>query len=171
MRCGQLLCRPGSDTRNQACAAVALAALILFPLGISLPVLHLQQLGHAHEASIWAGSISLLAHGQVAIGLVVIVCSIVVPLLKLGGLLLLAGRWRILRMHAEARVYRGIELAGRWGMLDVLLVAVTVAAVKLGDVVRVTPGPGVLAFGTCVLLSLLASTLFNPHGIWEGQGG
>jgi paraquat-inducible protein A len=64
-------------------------------------------------------------------------------------------------------VYRAIEAAGRWGMIDVLLVAVTIAAVKLGDLVVVTPGPGVVAFGACVVLSLAASAVFNPHAIWE----
>lgn len=52
-------------------------------------------------------------------------------------------------------------------MVDVLLVAVLVAMVKLGDLVEVTPGPGVAAFTAVVLLSLIASALFDPHAIWE----
>ena len=52
-------------------------------------------------------------------------------------------------------------------MLDVLLVAVLVAVVKLGDVVRVQPGPGLAAFAGVVILSLLASAVFDPHSIWE----
>jgi paraquat-inducible protein A len=60
-----------------------------------------------------------------------------------------------------------VEFLGRWGMVDVLLVAVLVAVVKLGDLVTVTPGPGVLAFGSVVVLSLLASAAFDPHALWE----
>jgi paraquat-inducible protein A len=52
-------------------------------------------------------------------------------------------------------------------MLDVMLVAVLVAFVKLGDLVDIHPGPGVVAFTTCVVLSLLASACFDPHCIWE----
>lgn len=170
-RCGHVLLRPGAPRRNQLCAAVALAALVIYPLGIGLPVLSLQQLGHVHETSIWAGSISLLSHGQLFVGLVVLICSVVIPLLKLAGLFVLTAGWPRLQRANQARVYRWIELLGRWGMIDVLLVALTVAAVKLGDLVTVTPGPGVLAFTVCVALSLLASLIFDPHSIWQQQSG
>lgn len=171
VRCGAVVYRAGSSDAGAYCAAVALAALVLYPLGIMLPVLRLEQLGHVHETSIWAGGISLLTHGQVLVGLVVVLCSIVIPLLKLAGLLVLTARWPALRRHHQARLYRWIELAGRWGMIDVLLVALLVAAIKLGDLVEVTPGPGLLAFTACVLLSLLASVIFDPHAIWEHDLG
>lgn len=166
-QCGEAVGRGGSRGRNQLCAAVALAALILYPLGVMLPVMRIEQLGHVRETSIWAGSIGLLAKGHTVIGLIVLVCSVVIPLLKLAGLFVLTSRWPTLHRTHQARIYRWIEIAGRWGMIDVLLVAVTVAAVKLGDWVTVTPGPGVVAFTACVLLSLVASAVFNSHAIWE----
>lgn len=166
-RCGAAVMHRGAAWRNRLCAAIALAALVLFPLGICLPVMRLERLGHVRETSIWAGSISLLTHGQVVIGLIVLICSVVIPLLKLAGLFALTARWPALPRRHQAAVYRWIEIAGRWGMIDVLLVAVTIAAVKLGDLVVVTPGPGVVAFAACVLLSLIASAVFNPHAIWE----
>ena len=52
-------------------------------------------------------------------------------------------------------------------MIDVLLVAMLVAAVKLGNWMDVQPGPGTLAFATVVILSLLASASFDPSIIWE----
>ena len=168
-RCGEGVVHGGVRHGNRLCAAIALAALILYPLGIFLPVMRLERLGHVKETSIWAGSISLLTHNQVVIGLIVLVCSVVIPLLKLGGLFVLTARWPALRKKQQARMYRWIEIAGRWGMVDVLLVAITVAAVKLGDLVTVTPGPGVMAFTACVVMSLLASAVFNPHEIWEND--
>ena len=146
---------------------MAASALICYPLGILLPVMTLRELGHVTETSIWAGTVSLMEHGQWLVGAVVLVCSIVVPLLKLGGLFLLCARPAWLGRHHKAALYRAIEMAGRWGMIDVLLVALVVAALKLGDLVEVAPGPGTVAFGACVVLSLVASALFNPHAIWE----
>ena len=122
-----------------------------------------------HETSIWTGSISLLTHGQITVGLIVLICSVVIPILKLIGMFVLTIRPDALRRHHRARVYRWIEVAGRWGMIDVLLVALVVAALKIGDWVSVTPGPGVTAFAACVLLSLVASAVFNPHAIWETE--
>lgn len=168
-RCAEVLDRPGHHG-NDLAAALALAALILYPLGVALPVLRLEKLGHVHETSILSGSLSLLTHGQIVIGLAVIICSVVIPLLKLAGLLVLCSEKTLLATHHQARIYRWIEIAGRWGMMDVLLVALTVAAVKLGDLVEVTAGPGVIAFTACVTLSLLASGAFNPHAIWQERG-
>jgi paraquat-inducible protein A len=52
-------------------------------------------------------------------------------------------------------------------MIDVLLVAILVAAVKLGDWASVAPGPGIIAFGGVVILSLLSSITFDPRAIWD----
>ena len=154
---------------NALCAAFAIAALLIYPLGISLPVTQLERLGHMNETSIWAGSISLMTHGHLFLGIVVVFCSVVIPLVKLLGLLLLCMPPASFERKHQAMLYHLVELAGRWGMIDVLLVALIIAAVKLGDMVEVTPGPGVVAFGLCVLLSLLASAGFNPHAIWKKQ--
>ena len=55
------------------------------------------------------------------------------------------------------------------GMLDVLLVALLVAVLKLGDVVELSAGPAALAFSVCVLLNLAASASFDPHVLWESE--
>jgi paraquat-inducible protein A len=168
-RCEHVIHRPGGSAANRLTAAVALAALVLLPFGVLLPVLKLEQLGHMHEASIWYGTLSLLSHGQVAVGLVVLICSVVLPTLKLVGLFLLTAPTPWLARRHQTRIYHLVEFAGRWGMIDVLLVALLVAAVKVGDMVNVSPGPGVAAFTLVVVLSLIASMTFDPHAIWESQ--
>ena len=67
----------------------------------------------------------------------------------------------------RAGTYRLVEWTGRWGMLDVLLVTMLVAVLKLRDLVEVTPGPAAIAFTAMVVLSLLASAAFDPHRLWE----
>jgi paraquat-inducible protein A len=52
-------------------------------------------------------------------------------------------------------------------MLDVFLLAILVALVKLGDLARIVPGPGLLAFTCVVLLTILASQSFDPRLIWH----
>lgn len=146
------------------------ASLICYPLGVLLPVMRLEKMGHVHESSILAGGLDLLTHGQVAVGLVVLLCSVVIPLLKLLGLGVLLTKQHTRKRRSvrqRARLYQAVELAGRWGMVDVLLVAVVVAALKLGDLVNVAPGPGLTAFAAFVVLSLLATACFDPHAIWS----
>ncbi|MCP3904925.1 MAG: paraquat-inducible protein A [Planctomycetes bacterium] len=155
---------------NSRTAAVALAALILYPFAVGLPMLEVERFGHASTASIVEGVASLLASGHWVIGIVVLVCSIVLPLGKLVSLLVLSAGGLMMRHRHRALTYRMVEWTGRWGMLDVLLVALLVAVIKLGDIVVVTPGPAALAFTGCVVLSLLAAACFDPHALWESDG-
>lgn len=151
---------------NAPAFSAAIAALLIYPFAILLPIMRLEQLGHSTEASIWSGSLGLLREGELFVGGIVLLCSVVLPLVKLLGLVVLCTSDRFATRH-RARFYRGIEMAGRWGMLDVLLIAVVVAWVKMGDLVEVRPGPAALAFTLCVLLSLIASARFDPHALWE----
>ena len=52
-------------------------------------------------------------------------------------------------------------------MLDVFLVAVLVATVKLGDLATVSPEPGIVAFAAVVVLTVFASTSFDPKLFWK----
>ena len=148
-------------------AAAALSALLVYPLAIGLPVLEVDRLGHSHASSVGQGALELLRHGSLFAGAAVLLCSVVTPLLKLVGLLSITLWPERLSTHARARTWHFVEWVGRWGMLDVVLVALLVAFLKLGDVVRVTPGPGLAAFTALVGLSLLASACYDPHALWN----
>ena len=147
---------------RQRTAAFALAAVMLYPLGILMPVVAMERFGYRQETSILGGISELLGSGRVILALIVLVCSVVVPLCKLAGLLVLASEHVPISSRGRDRVWRFLEITGRWGMLDVLLVAGLVAAVKLGDFVSIESGPGVYAFAGTVILSLLASASWDP---------
>ncbi len=129
--------------------------------------MQIERFGYVSDASIWSGMVGLLGEGHLFIGLVVLLFSVIAPVGKLGLLFVLCVGQGSIARHDRARAYQLIEFVGRWGMVDVLLVAVLVAIVKLGDLVTVTPGPGVVVFGGVVILSLIASAMFDPHAIWE----
>ena len=135
----------------------------MFVLGLGISILMLAR-GQGE-----GDGISLLSRGHLLVGSIVLLCSMVVPLVKLVGLLAITSRSGRLSKRRRAGTYRMIEQAGRWGMVDVLLVALTVAVLKLGDVVEVSPGPGLLAFTLCVALSIVASACFDPHALWVKQ--
>jgi paraquat-inducible protein A len=151
--------------------AAALAALVLYPLAVTQPIMVLEQLGHQREASIWTGSVGLLRKGEWFVGSVVLICSLVIPLAKLLGLLTITLGRRWLKNRHRATTYRLIEWTGRWGMLDVLLISVVVAWIKMGDVIDVQPGPAAVAFALVVLLSLFATAWFDPYAIWDEDEG
>ena len=158
---------PCTDNNLTRTAALAMAALVLYIPATLLPVMSITRFGHSSRTGILSGISDMLAHGQWVIGLLVLACSIVIPLLKLGGLLAISLGHRHLTSHNRALTHRLIEWTGRWSMIDVLLVAVLVATLKLGDLVKVEIGAGLYAFTACVALSLFASASFDPRQVWS----
>lgn len=168
-RCGAKLShrRRGGLRRSQAFALAA--AILLVPANL-LPVMTIEVLGRGSPSTILSGVISLCAEGMWAIGLIVLVASFVVPLVKLGGLAVLfaAARGRFRDHRRELAVlYRVIAVIGRWSMLDVFLVVFLTGLVQLGILASVTPGLGIVAFGGSVVLTLLATDAFDPRFIWD----
>jgi paraquat-inducible protein A len=169
VRCRSTIGRVGGGAAAaQRTAAVALAAFILYWPAVLLPILEIERLGHRHRSSILTGTLDLFAHGNALVGAVVLLFSIVFPLAKIVLLLELSAVELLHRRH-KALTYRVMEHAGKWSMMDVMLLALFVMLMKLGDLVEFHFGPAVLAFVLCVGLSMLASALFDPHAIWADE--
>ncbi|MBM4106468.1 MAG: paraquat-inducible protein A [Phycisphaerae bacterium] len=144
---------------RQRVLALVVASLALYVPAVTLPVMTLSRLGHETSTSILGGIDALWQDGHWALAVVVGVCSVIVPLGKLVALLVLSSR----RSGPPPRSLLAVlELTGRWGMLDVLLVAALVAAVKLGELVQIEPAPAILAFAGCVAASIVATGFAAP---------
>jgi paraquat-inducible protein A len=169
-----LCCRCNSTLRhggaNHWAAALAASALVFYPPAMLLPMMSLEKLGHRHEDSLLSGLFALFTQGYIFIGMIVLLFSVLLPPFKLIILLVLSASAKLRSSH-RAILYHAVELLGRWGMLDVMLMAVLVAFVKLGDVVNIHAGAGLWAFALMVLLSLCASLMFNPHLMWADDDG
>ncbi|QRR05201.1 paraquat-inducible protein A [Burkholderia sp. MS455] len=169
-RCGSTLHerRPRSAARTGA--LVIAAALLYIPANL-LPIMHATSLGRTEDDTILAGVAYFWTSGDWPLAVVVFVASVLVPMLKLAILALQAVAahrgtpWRPLE---RARLHRLVERVGRWSMLDVFVVALTIALVHFGSFAEITPGPGALAFGAVVVLTMCASMQFDPRLIWDG---
>lgn len=151
-------------------AALTLAALVLYVPANIYPILAMSMYGTYTEATVWDGVVQLMSHGEYFIGIVVFVASIVVPILKLLGLffLVVTVKWGYgRRLRGRTVIYKFIDYIGPWAMLDVFLVAILVALVKMGDIGKMIPGPGLVAFTAVVVLTILASQSFDPKLIWN----
>ncbi len=168
-RCGSRLRTSKSGSLDRT-LAFSLAALICYLPANLYPILRMQWYGMVSENTVWEGSVRLFQDGQWLVAGIVFLASILVPLLKLLGLFYLAGtaRYGWPRQRWERTwIYKCIDLIGPWAMLDVFLLSVLVALVKLGQAATVLPGPGLLAFTAVVVFSILASSSFDPALIWE----
>jgi paraquat-inducible protein A len=129
-------------------------------------------LGHGQSDTILSGVIYLLLNGDWPLALIVFVASVLVPLLKivvLIYLLLSVQRKSRLRTAQRTRLYRLVELVGRWSMVDIFVVALLAALVQAGALATIEPGIGALAFTAVVILSMFAAMSFDPRLIWDNE--
>lgn len=159
---------PASASRNRLSAVFAVCALVFYVPAMMLPMLRIERLGHIQENSLLGGVASLFSQGHGFIALLILFFSVLLPPAKLIALWLLAVNGVRLPKQ-KALLYHAVELFGRWSMLDVMLVALLVAFVKLSDLLIVTPGHGLIAFAGMVLLNILASLCFSPISIWQQE--
>ena len=88
-------------------------------------------------------------------------------LLALGFLLVSVQRGSSWRPVDRTRMYRVVEAIGRWSMVDIYVVTILVALVKLGNLATVAAEPGALFFGAVVVLTMFAAESFDPRLIWD----
>lgn len=167
-RCGDVILRNRPYSRALT-GAFSLAALFLYLPANIYPVMMMHYLGRETENTVWGGARALWQDGMWGVAIIVFLASLAVPLLKLLGLFFLVSvrgpRWRKLR----ARLLKAIDKIGRWAMLDVFLLAIMVAVIRFGKFATVIPGPGIIAFTAVVVLTMLASSCFEPQLIWKGE--
>ena len=168
-RCGSVIGEHPADSLGRT-AAFSLAALIFFVPANIYPILRMDFYGAYSESTVWDGCVKLYQDGQWPVATIVFLASILVPLLKLLGLffLVIATKfgstfWR----QERAWIYKIIDAIGPWAMLDVFLLAILVALVKLGQIATVLPGRGLIAFTAMVVFTILASASFDPTSIWD----
>ena len=149
------------------------AAMILYIPANVLPIMETESIFDSQSDTIMSGVVFLWTTGSWALAVIVFVASIMVPLLKmLAQLTLLIAVHRGVRKHCYdlTRLYRLLELIGRWSMLDIYVLAVLVTLVQLRVFATVTPASGALAFGGVVVLTMLATISFDPRLIWDSAG-
>jgi paraquat-inducible protein A len=168
-RCGA----PLAWRRNQSIQrtwALLLAAAICFVPANVLPVLTTNTPAFNESDTIMGGVVLLYTTGSWPLALLVLIASVMIPLGKivaLSHLLIGVQRKSLKNSRERARLYRLVELIGRWSMLDIFVDTFVVALVQLQPLASVEPGPGVPFFMAVVVLTMLAAQSFDPRLIWD----
>lgn len=158
----------------QRTAALLAAAAILYVPANLLPVLDTTALGTQQDDTILSGVVFLYQSGSWPLALIVFIASIVIPIGKIVALatVLVAVHRRTARdPRQHTRLFRTVEIIGRWSMLDVFVDTFVVALVQLSPLMSVRPGPGVVYFMAVVVLTMLAARSFDSRLIWDAAAG
>ncbi|MBU0993654.1 MAG: paraquat-inducible protein A [Proteobacteria bacterium] len=170
-RCGATLHtrKPESLARTWA---LVISGLILYIPANVYPIMTVTQFGRGTPDTIISGIIALFNNGLWSIGVIIFVASVLIPVLKLVVLVLLLlsvhFRWKW-NPRQRTLVYKIVEKIGKWSMLDIFMISILAALVKLGFLLNVTPNRGASAFGAVVVVTMFASMSFDPRLIWDRE--
>lgn len=171
--CGSAIYSRKPNSLSCTWSLLATATMFIVPANL-LPIMHRQSVFGSKDDTIISGVIYFWTSGSWALALIVFVASLLVPVLKLAALGLLAFTVQFGSVGGSAgqslrhaKLYRLIESIGRWSMLDIFVVMFTVVLVQFRPMVAITVGPGSLAFGLVVVLTMLASMQFDSRLIWD----
>ncbi|AGH94569.1 paraquat-inducible protein A [Pseudobdellovibrio exovorus] len=151
----------------KASTALSLTALIFYIPANVLPFMTIEMYGRRNSSTIWEGIVTLADDGAWFIALVVFLASLLIPLLKLLILFYLSFTASHTGNNPQSyqskkRLYDFVEVIGRWSMLDIFLLAVLVALVKLGNWAQVRPEAGAVMFALVVIFTMMSSACFKP---------
>lgn len=172
-RCGSPLQSRDAQSLQRVWAWL-FAGLIAFIPANLYPMLVTRVLGQSSENTIIGGVIELLRHGEWPVAGIVFFASVMIPVGKFIAISYLAlSVQRRVRIHGHARqrLYEVVEFIGRWSMVDVFVVAILSALVRLGFVVSISPGIAAISFALSVAFTMLSAQNFDPRLIWDSHEG
>jgi paraquat-inducible protein A len=147
------------------------AAICYIPANV-LPVLTTTTATGTESDTILQGVVLLWSPTGWPLSLIVLFASIMIPsakIIALTYLLITVQRDSVRNNEQRVRVYRTIELIGRWSMVDVFVDTFTAALIQLQPLMSVEPGPGLFFFAAVVVLTMLAVESFDPRLIWDAM--
>ena len=159
--------KPASLTRTWA---LLIAAYIMYIPANLLPVSTIVSFGQAQDDTIISGVIELFHMGDAEVALLLAFASIAVPSLKLlmmTWLVMSAQFGWVWRPRDRTVVYRVVEAIGRWSMLDIFVISLLAALVRLDALATIDAGPGAVAFCAVVVLTMFAAMSFDPRLMWD----
>jgi paraquat-inducible protein A len=148
--------------------ALSVAAAIFFAIANALPIASLD-LGAAGETetNLYGTVIAVWRQNREFVALMILWTGIVAPALEIIAIVyMVVPLWLGHCPHFLSFAFRLAPAARTWSLMDVFMLAVAVALIKLGDLADVIPGPALWGFGALIVALTLIGLLFDPREIW-----
>ena len=171
-RCGSSLHFRKPQSISRAWALLIASYVLIIPANL-LPVMQTGSLFGSEKDTILSGVIYLWTSGSQPLAIILFVASIAIPvakLLSLTFLLVSVQRRSVWAPRERTRLYRVLEVVGRWSMIDVYVATMLTALVHFGSLMSIRAGSGAIAFGAVVVLTIFAAESFDPRLVWGSAG-
>lgn len=167
VRCGAILYRHKRNSLDRVLALTA-TGLILFVIANVYPFLTFRLETQMQETNLITGVVELYQQGMWIVAGVVLLTTIVMPLLELSGMLFVLVPLKLRRRPWKlALLFRSVRSFRPWGMMEVFMIGILVAAVKLVKMANIIPGIALYAFMMLIFVLAASSAALDPHIIWK----
>ncbi len=148
--------------------AFSITGLILFIVANMFPLVSLKALGVMQHGTLFSATLSLFEAEMPFLGMLMLFTTILFPLFSLCGTIYVLLSIRMDHYsHWIAPMFRFLRSTDAWGMLEIFLLALIVAAVKLVDITELYVGVSLYAFLLLILTLTILSIILNPEDVWD----
>jgi len=166
-RCDKELWRRRADSLDRT-LAFAIAAAILYVVAQSVPMLGLSAVGHQASTTVVQGAQQLWDDGREVVAVLVVLTTVVAPAVQIGFMLVIVAAARRARVPRwVGTLLRHHPTATTWSMLEVMMLGVLVALVKIADYATVIPGLAMYTLGVLIFLLAAMQSAFDPREVWQ----
>ena len=167
VRCDATLSRnpPNSIARG---IALTFTAIVLYAITCTFPFLSFGKAGIVAHTKLFSGIIGLYEQGMYFLATVVSFTTVVVPVFMMAGLCYLLLPLRAdLRLPGAERILRWILNLQPWNMVEIFMIGIIVAGVKLQKMAALQPGVGAWAFIVLIFVMAAIAVSLEPRVLWE----
>jgi paraquat-inducible protein A len=166
-RCDRELRRRRNDSLNRTFALTA-AAAVLYVIANSVPMLGLTIVGRDASTTVFGGALHLWNEGSALVAILVLFTAIIAPALQIGFMLaIVIGSQRERPSRWVGTLMRHFPTTRTWSMIEVMLLGVLVALIKIADYATVIPGVALFMLGGLVFLLAGMQASFDAYEVWE----
>lgn len=166
-RCGRALAKQPSGSPDLPLALTVAAAIMLI-IANTLPLMELHVVGRFASTTIAGGAYEMWLQGQRITSVLVAFCAVIAPLGYISFMLTLLIAVRL--PSAPSWVGEMLRWVGHlqvWSMLEVVMLGILVALVKIAELATVDPGIGMYAFGAVILLMPAIAVHVERRELWR----
>jgi len=166
-RCGNTLATRATDPLDRP-LALTLAAAVAFIVAHTTPLMGLSAVGRRASTTIAGGVLEMWRQGEQITALIVAFCAAIAPGAYI--LLMLTVLLAVRRPPAPAWVgelLRWGNAARPWSMIEVMILGILVALIKIAELATVEAGIGMYAVGALMVLLTAISITVDPREAWK----
>ena len=169
-RCGGTLLRR-RDATIEITLALTLAGAILFVVANAYPFLSFEMQGRVTQTTLASGATSLWEQGYQAVAALVFLTTILAPAIEIFLIIYVFAPLHFGRIAPGTKLsMRAIAMFRPWSMMEVFLIGIFVALVKLADMAEIVPGLALWAFALLIPVLAAASSFLDPQVVWRRIG-